>query len=208
MDTERVWREIESERLRTSELLESLQGEQWEAQSLCGGWRVRDVVAHLTLATRARPLAAAVGVIRHGGNPNRWVAADAVARSARSPEELISELRAAAASRHHPPGTKPLDPLVDILVHTQDIAIPLGIDHQPTSLEAAAAGADRVWRMGFPFHARRKLGGLLVSATDVDFERGTGPVVEGPIVALLSLLTGRRGELLSRFDGEGVRRLT
>lgn len=202
-----MWREIEAERLRTADLLESLDPDQWEAQSLCRGWRVRDVVAHLTLATRARPLTAVVGVIRHRGNPNRWVAADAVARSARPPDELISELRTAAASRHHPPGTKPLDPLVDILVHTQDIAIPLRIDHQPSSAETTAAAADRVWQMGFPFHARRKLDGLLVRATDADFERGKGQLIEGPIVAVVSLLTGRRGELLARLRGEGLRGL-
>ena len=49
--------------------------------------------------------------------------------------------------------------LFDILVHGQDIAIPLGL-HRDMPVDAARAGASRVWTMGWPFWAHRKLRGI------------------------------------------------
>lgn len=36
-----------AERAEMADFLESLSAEQWEAPSLCAGWRVRDVAAHV-----------------------------------------------------------------------------------------------------------------------------------------------------------------
>jgi len=204
MHDDEIWLLTSTERRRTADLLAALPEDAWEVPSLCEGWRVRDVAAHLTLSARARPLQALLGVIRHGGNPNRWVAADAVARSWRPPAELVGELRAVADIRHRPPGTKTLDPLVDVIVHTQDIAVPLGIEHRVHDPAGAASAADRVWAMGFPFFARRRLRGMSVVATDVDWERGQGPLVEGPIAAILPMLAGRRAGVVDRLSGPGV----
>jgi uncharacterized protein (TIGR03083 family) len=204
VDADAIFEVVERERLRTADLLATLTPEQWDAPSGCEGWRLRDVAAHLTLATRARPLEAMKGVLRHHGRVNAWVASDARERGSRPPHELVAELREAAASRHHPPGTKPIDPLVDIIVHTQDIAVPLGLVHDVYDPRAAAAGAERVWSMGFPFFARRRLKGLRVRAVDAPFDRGTGPLIEGAIAAVLPLLTGRRGAVLGRLHGEGT----
>ena len=80
--------------------------------------------------------------------------------------------------------------LFDVLVHGQDIALPLGRSLVMPA-EAARAGADRVWAMGWPFWARRRLHGVRLSATDIDWTIGEGRVRSGPIAALLLLLTGR-----------------
>lgn len=197
-----VWHAIAAQRLALADVLGSLGPAQWDAPSLCEGWRVRDVAAHLTLSTRARPLAALVGVIRSGGRFNRFVARDARARSGRPPAELVAELRAAAASRHRPPFTRPEDPLVDVLVHTLDITVPLGLGHA-LPLDAVAVAADRVWSMSFPFFARRRARGVRLVATDTDWRRGEGAEATGPIAALLLVLTGRRRGL-ELLDGPGV----
>lgn len=98
----------------------------------------------------------------------------------------------------------------DILVHGQDIAIPLGRP-RPMPTPAAVAAASRVWTMGWPFWARRRLSGLRLSATDADWTAGAGPEVRGPIAALLLALTGRAAAL-SHLTGDGAddlaRRLT
>jgi hypothetical protein len=88
----------------------------------------------------------------------------------------------------------------------QDIAIPLG-RQRAMPLAAAHAGADRVWTMGWPFWARRRLRGFRLTASDVDWSVGEGPDVRGPIDALLLLLTGRTAAF-SRLTGDGVQRLT
>ena len=48
MNTDEIWRYIDDQRAGLADLLESLTPEQWVAPSLCEGWRVRDVAAHLT----------------------------------------------------------------------------------------------------------------------------------------------------------------
>jgi uncharacterized protein (TIGR03083 family) len=49
MDDNKVWQAIDEERLRLAEVLDQLTEKEWRHQSLCEGWTVCDVVAHLTL---------------------------------------------------------------------------------------------------------------------------------------------------------------
>jgi hypothetical protein len=58
--------------------------------------------------------------------------------------------------------------------------------------------AERVWTMSFPFFARRRWCGRRLQATNADWERGDGDVIDAPIETLLLVLTGRRvGQLVS-----------
>jgi len=95
-----------------------------------------------------------------------------------------------------------LEPLIDILVHGQDIAIPLARP-RPVPAPAAATAATRVWSMRWPFAAQRKLRGLRLVATDHPWSAGQGRLVEGPMAAILLLVTGRRAALL-QLSGPGV----
>nr|WP_052477766.1 hypothetical protein [Kibdelosporangium sp. MJ126-NF4]CEL13838.1 hypothetical protein [Kibdelosporangium sp. MJ126-NF4]CTQ88206.1 hypothetical protein [Kibdelosporangium sp. MJ126-NF4] len=63
--------------------------------------------------------------------------------------------------------------LTDILVHGQDIAIPLErrLDSSPT---AAAIAASFVWRLGYPFHAQRKLRGFRLTGRLATLEHVSG----------------------------------
>lgn len=191
METNRIWQAVTDGRRSLADLLETLDETQWDEPSLCTGWRVRDVAAHVTMAARVRPIPATIGLVRARGNFNRYIADHARARRGTPTDLLVEELRAVAESRAHPPGTRPLDPLVDILVHTQDITVPLDIERDMPA-DAAAAAADRVWTMGFPFHARRRLRDTRLVATNAPWQAGSGDhVVEAPIERLLLLLTGR-----------------
>lgn len=75
-------------------------------------------------------------------------------------------------------------------MHSQDIALPLG-RNLSVPVAATHRGLQRVWEMGWPFNARKRLGGFALRATDSDWRAGTGPEVKGPALALLLLLTGR-----------------
>jgi hypothetical protein len=94
---------------------------------------------------------------------------------------------------------------IDVLVHGQDIAIPLDRP-RPMPARAAAAAADRVWPSLFPFRAGRNLSGFRFAAADYSWSAGQGLLVEGPIAAILLLLTGRRAAL-AQLSGPGVREL-
>jgi uncharacterized protein (TIGR03083 family) len=201
MDRDEVWRAIDDERLSLACFLDGLSAEDWETASLCAGWRVRDVAAHLTLAQLGM-LSATLATLRAGGNVNRMIR-DSAVRQARMPVERYADLlRGMAGSRKTAPGVTHLEPLIDVLVHGQDMAIPLGRTRAMPPL-AAAAAASRVWSMGWPFHAERKLSGRRLAATDHPWSAGRGQPVEGPIAAILLLLTGRRASQ-SQLSGPGA----
>jgi uncharacterized protein (TIGR03083 family) len=203
VDRNSAWHTVEEQRRSLSDLLAGLGPEQWVHPSLCDGWRICDVAAHLTLGSRIGPLAGTVEFVRARGNVNRLIHDTAVRRAdAVDQHQVVADLRASATSRRHPPGTSSLDPFADVLVHGQDIVRPLGIP-RPIPLEGAVVAADRYWTMGFPFHARRRLAGLRLTATDADWTVGSGPTVEGPIGSLLLVLTGRTASL-GELSGEGL----
>lgn len=204
MDPDDVWRAIDAERLGLACLLDTLTTEQWESPSLCAGWRVRDVAAHLTLAQTGVP-AATMALLRARGNLDRMIH-DTAVRQARLPAERYPALlRAMVGSRKKAPGVSYLEPLIDVLVHGQDIAIPLRLDRRMPA-PAAMAAADRVWPDLYPFRARRRLGGIRFAATDCCWSAGEGLVAEGPIAAILLALTGRSAAV-SQLSGPGVREL-
>jgi len=207
VDAETSWRAIEQERRGLADLLESLTDDQWNTPSLCQGWRVRDVAAHVALAPQApSPLTMAVEAVRAGGRFHK-LNRDVSVRHAEEPGvDLVAELRQHAASRRLPKVTNYRNILFDILVHGQDIAIPLGVARE-MPLDAARAGVDRVWTMGWPFGVKRELRQFRYVATDVDCTAGDGPEVTGPVSALLLLLTGRPAAL-PRLSGPGVQALT
>ena len=49
MGTEESWQVVVEQRLALAELLAGLSETDWEQPSLCAGWRVREVAAHVTL---------------------------------------------------------------------------------------------------------------------------------------------------------------
>ena len=202
-----MWSALEQERLGLASLLEELTPEQWETPSLCALWRVRDVAAHVamtptapTTSTLLRQLARARG--------NLWSAGAQIAidHARRPTDEIVEQLRRDAAARTMPRITNPDNLLMDAIVHGQDIAVPLGIARRvPTP--AGRAAFDRVWGMGWPFHARRRLAGLRLVATDADIDVGEGPAVEGDVRVLLLLVTGRTAAAVPHLRGAGLERV-
>jgi len=203
MDREESWRIIEAQRLSLADLLDGLFPAQWESPSLCSGWRVRDVAAHVALAPQVPSVASMLAeAVRARGSFHRLNHDTAVRHASRPVAQIVAELREHASSRRLPAVTNYKNILFDILVHGQDIAIPLGL-HRDVPVEAARAGALRVWTMGWPFWARRRFRGLRLTATDIDWSIGAGADVRGPISALLLLLTGRPAAL-PQLIGDGL----
>jgi len=203
MDRDESWRVIAQQRNALADLLGELSDAEWETPSLCAGWRVRDVAAHVALAPQAPSIwAMTADVIRARGRFHRLNHDVSVRHAQRPVTDLVDELRRHADSRRLPVVTNYRNILFDTLVHAQDIALPLGRE-LPMPPEAAAAAATRVWTMGWPFWARRRLRAVRLVATDVDWSVGAGADVTGPIDALLLLLTGRT-VVLPRLTGAGL----
>lgn len=192
LSIEQTWQAVAAERISLVELLESLSEAQWDHPSLCEGWRVREVVAHIVLSTNPSFGAILFNLIRARGNLDRTIRDTAIRLAARTPaRELIAELRDGIGAQVTVIGTTPADRLMDLLVHGQDIAIPLGIPRE-MPLPAARSAIERIWTMGAPFHVRRHFAGKRLVATDIEWSGGDGPaVITGPISALLLLSTGR-----------------
>lgn len=201
MDRDEVWRTIDQQRTELADLMETFTETDWQTPSLCDGWRVRDVAAHLTLAQMGI-LPALGAVIRARGSFDRMVHDTAVRQAERPVEDFPVLLRAMVGSRKKAPFVSDLEPMLDQLVHGQDMAVPLGRSREMPA-EAAATAATRAWSMGFPFHARKRLGGFTLTATDHPWSVGRGTVVEGPIRALLMLVTGR-DVVLPELTGPGA----
>ncbi|MGZ8813108.1 MAG: maleylpyruvate isomerase family mycothiol-dependent enzyme [Mycobacterium sp.] len=188
MQSDTIWRRIDEQRSRLADMFDDIDAAQWSTPSLCEGWTVRDVAAHLTHSHMSKQRIV-VEAVRSGFRFNAMVHRTAV-QDSRSPDQIAEALRSMRGSRKRPPGTAECDPMMDALVHGQDIAVPLGID-LPMPVDAAAAAAQRLWGMRFPLNPQRRLRGIRFTATDVEFSVGQGRSVEGPIRDILMVFAGR-----------------
>jgi uncharacterized protein (TIGR03083 family) len=189
MDSDTVWWHIDNERTWLADLLESLPEHSWLQPSLCDGWTVRDVGAHLTFAhARVRDLL--WPAVRAGFRYDTLVR-DTAVRSPLTHEEIVATLRGFVGSRRRVSFITDLEPLIDVLVHTQDICRPLGVEH-PMPSDAAAAAADRVLSTPRPIRRWRPPLGVALVATDVDWQYGSGAIVRAPMQSHLLALTGRQ----------------
>lgn len=208
MNRDEVWAAVDEQRAAVAGLLESLSPQEWRRPSLCARWTVREVAAHLTLQQLGpRDLLARMPILlRARGNLDRAIHDMAAARAGEADDaRLVALIRASIGSRRRPNlGVTYLETLTDILVHGQDIAIPLGRD-LPMPAGPAAAAATRMWTMRWPrpFPVKRTLRGFRLTAGDADWSAGNGPAVTGPMSALLLLSCGRLAAL-PRLSGPGL----
>lgn len=191
------------ERLGLADLFDSLTDQQWRTPSLCAGWTVRHVAAHLTTQTRATWRTMVTGMIRARGDWNRMEVDMAAAVTARhSREELVAMLRETAGSPHRAPGAALLDPLLDTIVHAQDVARPLGIAH-PTPVERTVAALEHARTSRF-YGTRKRFANTRLVATDCDWSAGDGTrELRGPVGDLLLVATGRPAGLAA-LSGSAV----
>ncbi len=210
-EADALWSGIDDQRARTAQLLKMLSPEQWECPSLCDGWTVRHVAAHLTMQQQ-RWRDAVTFLTRHprmlrSVTLNATVHNSAVLQAQLlTTDQIIEHIVNGIGSRRHNAFVTPLETLTDILVHSQDIAIPLAV-HLPMRPELSALAATRRWDTRNTWLAtvnrRLPLNGYQLRATDVNWSRGQGSDITGPIGAILLLLTGRPAAL-EQLTGEGA----
>lgn len=119
--------------------------------------------------------------------------------------DLVAQLRESARSERRFPGSRPMDPLMDLVVHGQDVARPLGLAHtSPADVVAASLAYLSTNRfMGGP----RRIAGVRLVSTATGWTTGEGPEVHGPDVDLLLAVSGRPAGLAG-LHGPGLVRFT
>lgn len=188
MDSDAIWSAVDVQRGELAHLIEGLDADQWEAPSLCDGWRVRDVAAHLTHSHMSPPRMV-VEAVKSGFRFDPMIRRLA-REDSRSQAQIAAALRAMIGSRRKVPGTSVQQPLIEVLVHGQDIAVPLGID-RPMPLDAAVEVANHLAAMRFPMNGAERIKGLRMVAVDADFAAGEGREVRAPIRDIVMVLAGR-----------------
>ena len=182
--------ETRAERERLADLFCDLSAEQWDTPSLCEGWRVREVVAHITMPFRTRPLEVLAGIVRAGFSFNRY--ADAAARkdaACMSDKQLLNAYRENITNPWQPPGGGAAGALSHDVIHGLDITEPLGLDAAPA--ERIAAVLSHVGPRNLAYFGVN-LAGVQLRATDADVCVGSGETLTLPAKEVLLTITGRR----------------
>jgi uncharacterized protein (TIGR03083 family) len=174
-----------------ADVLDGLSPAQWDAPSLCDGWAVRHVVAHVTMPLRYSPARLMLRLAAAGGRFQKM--SDGVARrDGELPRaELIATLRDRAAYPWKPPGGGLESSLTHQVVHGLDITAALDIESRvPDEAMAAVLGSVTGPRSTRYFGV--DVSGVQLQAADLDWSLGQGPPLRGPAASLILLLTGRR----------------
>ncbi|TQM35591.1 maleylpyruvate isomerase family mycothiol-dependent enzyme [Pseudonocardia cypriaca] len=204
--SEQVRAAIAAERREQAELLSGLTPRQWDASTLCAGWRVREVVAHTTMPFRTSLPKIIVELVAARGDFNRM--SDRAARrdaDRMSAEDLVAQLRDNAEHPWAPPGGGPVGALSHDVIHGLDVVVGLGLDRRvpPERVRMVLSGM-RPRNIKF---FGTDLDGVELRATDVDWTFGSGAPVHGLAQDLLLVVCGRQLPP-GRLDGPAAPRFT
>lgn len=196
---------IAAERRELADLLDGLPAAQWDAPTLCAGWRVREVAAHMSMGFRYPLPKVAAELLKSGGNINKM--ADRLARkdaAAAAPRQLAGFLREHAHHPWKPPVGGIASALGHDVVHGLDITVALGIDRRVPE-DRLRVLLDHVTLRSAKFFGA-DLRGLALHADDLDWSFGTGTPLTGSAQDLLLVAFGRKlpagrlgGEQQDRF---------
>jgi uncharacterized protein (TIGR03083 family) len=180
-----------AERTELADMLAGLRPGQWDAPTLCAGWRVREVVAHQTMPFRMSVPRFAAEMVRARGDFNRMADRSARRDTARmSDADLLACLRDNVGHRWRPPGGGALGALSHDVIHGLDISVALGLDRRPPPERVGLVlGGLNARSLGF-FGV--DLTGVRLVATDLDWSFGDGTPLHRPAQDLLLLISGRK----------------
>jgi uncharacterized protein (TIGR03083 family) len=202
VDHELVFAAVAEQRRQVADLIDGLDDAQLATPSLCAGWDVKTVAAHL-VSVFADSFRLFMGTALRRGGIARGI--DELARrgAQRPTAEIVATLRSYADHRLSPPLAGPLSPLADVLIHSGDIRIPLNMPFEPEP-ELTALALDFLtgpWSFGFVPPGR--LRGISLRGTDIDRSWGNGAEVSGQAAAVMMAVSGRRA-FIDGLDGPGL----
>ena len=203
-DDTKTWTQIHAGRSSLADTIEGLTAEQWQTPSLCAGWNVGMIAAHLLSSAEQTPGHFIGGMLRSGFSFNRAMAHEIDARADLSPQQIAEALRRRTTTTNKPPAPA-LAMLGEVVVHGEDLRRPLGLSAE-VDADAANACLSMYTRASFPVGGKKRIAGLRLVSTDTGWTYGDGPEVTGPAMSLLLAMTGRRAGVAD-LSGEGAAQL-
>lgn len=182
---------ITAEFLALADLLDTQPESGWETPSLCAGWRVREVVAHMTMPVRYSPEEFMAQLQECGGDFTRLSNAVASRDAVLPTTVLVGNLRDDVLHHWTPPGGGQTGALNHVVIHGLDITVPLGVERR-SSDETLRVVLDHLTRGGTHAHFGFDVTGLSLQATDMDWSFGSGTPVIGTGQDLALLICGRQ----------------
>ncbi|MHB8289119.1 MAG: maleylpyruvate isomerase family mycothiol-dependent enzyme [Acidimicrobiales bacterium] len=182
---------VAADYLALADLLEGLSPQRWDTPSLCEGWRVREVVAHVTMPARYAQEAFMAELSDCGFDfttvSNRIAARDAELSVA----ELVGNLRDEALHYWTPPDSGHQDALSHVVIHGLDITVALGEPRRSPDPTIVAV-LDGLTTGGGHAHFGTDIDGRTVQATDIDWSYGSGPPLSATAEDLVLYICGRQ----------------
>ncbi len=195
---------IRVERAALADDLAKLDDAQWAAPSLCDGWTVQHVVAHLTAGASVGTLRWFTSVLGARFDFDLHNERRLAEHLGDTPAETLERFRAIVDSTTSAPGPAAAW-LAEIVVHAEDIRRPLGVTRS-VPVDVVTAVAAFFARPDFTVPSRRTIRGLRLEATDGQFATGDGPFITGTTLALTMAMAGR-AVFCDDLSGPGVETL-
>lgn len=173
-----------------ADLAAELSEAQWDTPSLCEGWRVREVVAHLTMAARY-PEDEFMTRLRGCDFDFTRLSNQIAAEDAQLPTaELVANLRSEVMHHWTPPDGGYRGALNHVVIHGLDVTVPLGVPRRPSE-HTIRVVLDHLTRSGGHAHFGIHIDGRRWEATDLNWSYGSGPALRGLAEDLALVLCGR-----------------
>jgi uncharacterized protein (TIGR03083 family) len=194
---------VAAEFLNLAELLAAASDAKWDTQSLCADWRVREVVAHMTMAARYSE-AEFMAELRRCDFDFGRLSNEVASRDARLPEnELVANLRSDVMQHWTPPGGGWHGALNHVVIHGLDMTVPLGVPRRSPD-ETIRVVLDDLTQGGGHAHFGIDIQGRHLQASDIDWSYGSGAGLRGGAADLALAMCGRTVPD-GRLDGEPLR---
>ena len=191
---------VAAEFLALADLLDSATGARWDTPSLCAGWRVREVVAHMTMAARY-PEDKFMAELRRCDFDFDRLSNEIASRDAELPaSELVAGLRSDVMQHWTPPGGGWHGALNHVVIHGLDVTVPLGVPRRSPD-DTIRIILDDLTTGGVQEHFGTTIEGRSLQATDLDWSYGSGPPLRGAAEDLALVLCGRTVPA-ARLEGE------
>lgn len=196
-----LWDQIHVERKAIIDDCENLTAAQWATPSLCAGWSVHDLLAHQVATAKLTPASFFGRFAASGFSFPKFANKEIAREAAGGPTATLAAFKAVYQRTSSPPGPKQ-SWLAEALIHSEDMRQPLGL-HRDYPSDALLTLLDFHKRSNAIIGSRKRIAGLALRATDLSWSTGEGPLVEGPALALLMAMTGRKPHL-DQLTGDGV----
>ncbi len=198
-----MWETAGKVRNDFADMIEELDAEQLQQQSLCAEWTAQGVLAHVTSFVETGFLSFMGTMIGSGFDFDNASQKMADRQLKRPVPDVIGSLRTKATKSADLPMFPEEMTVSDVTIHTQDVRRGLGLDGSlDESVQRTALDFLTTHKMATTLVDRRPIEDVRLVATDLDWSFGDGDEITGTAEALMMGLANR--DVLDELDGDGL----